>query len=182
MESTGKTASWVLVGLATALATMTATERMAAADDWHVGLNMRTDLGTRQVRLDGGVRTGRLDWIMVLDPMGVADSQYDFDLLAAYRFASLPGWAVLAGHRTTVFDLEYGRGFHEKVLVGAAGGLPNLFSTDWLRGEWGVEMAVDWYRHGTGLPDEFISFKSGRHFGDLVNFSFFARFEYKSVL
>jgi hypothetical protein len=169
--------------LTLALVMMMGAERTAAAeDDWHVGLNMRSDLGTRQVRMDGGVRIGRFDLVGVLDPMGKADGQYDLDLLAFYRFTSLPGWAVFLGHRTTVFVLDYGHGYHEKALIGTAGQLPNIFDAHWLRGEWGVEMAVDWYRHGTDLPNEFISFKSGRHFGDLVNFSFFARFEYRSVI
>src|SRR5687768_15998143 len=78
----------------------------AEADDWHIGLNMRTDLGTRPVRIDAGVRTGRMDWLVVLDPQGLIDNHFDLDVIAQFHPHRVPGWSVFLGHRTTVFALD----------------------------------------------------------------------------
>src|SRR4026209_1562524 len=52
--------------------------------DWHAGLNLRTDFGTHPLRLDGGVRFGRLDTYLVLDPMFFLDGQADIDAVADF--------------------------------------------------------------------------------------------------
>lgn len=149
----------------------------ADVDDLHVGVNLRTDLGTRQARLDAGLRTGRLDWIVVVDPIGLVGGQQDYDALAAYRLERLSGWSAFLGHRTTVFAIQGGHALHEKVLAGVGARLPGLFGQR-VRGEWGAEVAVNWLRHGGDLPSDWLSLASGRHFADLINGSFFVRFEH----
>jgi hypothetical protein len=101
-------------------------------------------------------------------------------VIAHFHPRSVPGWSVFLGHRTTVFDLDQGHAFHEKLMIGFGGRLPSLLQARWFRSQWGMELAVNWLRHGDGLPPQFISFSSNRHFRDLVNFSLFVRFEYKS--
>jgi hypothetical protein len=158
-------------------------ERSAQANDWHVGVNMRTDPGTRQARLDAGVRLSRFDITAVVDPMGFVDGQFDLDLVASVRLpARLQRFSLFAGHRTTVFNLEYGRPLHEKLLVGLSVQLPTLVQWKWLRAQAGVELAANYLRHGGGMPHQTIDFRSGRHFIDLVNASFYLRFEYTSPL
>jgi hypothetical protein len=145
--------------------------------DWHVGLNLRTDYGARQARVDAGVRVGPMDWVLVLDPMGLNDGLYVFDALAIWRGWS-DRWAPLVGWRTTVIPLEGPNVYHETLVLGATGRLPSLGP---LRGEVGFELAAVVVRHGDDLPTQVISFRSARHFGDLVNTSLFVRFEYASA-
>ncbi len=52
---------------------------------FHGGINLRTDLGTHPVRIDGGVRYKQLDFALVLDPMYFLDQQSSTDLLAMWR-------------------------------------------------------------------------------------------------
>lgn len=142
---------------------------------WHAGLNLRTDLGTHPIRIDGGVRWRCLDFILVLDSMFWTDSQFDLDLIVDWSF--LPGWSALAGWRATSIGLARGRQWQQKSLLGIAGRLPDMFGGH-IRAQWGLELAILWVKHGGGLPTDSISFASHRHFSDNFNFGMFVRFEY----
>jgi hypothetical protein len=141
---------------------------------WHAGLNLRTELGTHPVRVDGGVRFCRLDLILVLDPLFWIDGENDIDLLAGYRVTD-HGWTALAGWRPASIGLADGRQFQHSLLLGFAGPLPKLGP---VQPSFGIELAVILAKHGGGLPADSISFGSARELGDDTNVSLFARFEY----
>jgi hypothetical protein len=143
--------------------------------DVHLGLNLRTDLGVHPLRLDLGVRYGNVDATLVLDPMVLTDGQMSTDLLLQYR--SDLGIDGLVGWRTTTIGALDGPQFQQNLLLGAGLELPRFFDGA-VRGQWGLELAMTVVKHGGGLPQEVISFSSGRHYIDLVNFAMFARFEF----
>jgi hypothetical protein len=146
--------------------------------DAHGGLNLRTDFGTHPIRVDGGVRFGSIDLYLVLDPMVWLDSQADLDLVV--DFALGRGWSVLAGWRATSIGILGGRQWQQKSLTGVAARLPS-FAGGHLRGQWGLELAVLWVKHGGGLDSEWISLDSPRDWLDHLNFGMFVRFEYASA-
>jgi hypothetical protein len=147
-----------------------------AERDWHVGVNLRTDLGTHPLRVDGGVRLGRWDLLLVLDPLVFSDGQHDADLIGQILLGE-GRWALWGGWRPTTIALSGGYQLQEKVLLGVAGGLPPLWAGR-LRAQWGFELSMLLVKHGAGLPTEAISFSSARVFQDHINFGMFVRFEY----
>jgi len=152
----------------------------AGADSWHVGLDLRADPGTHPIRAGGGVEIGRLDTLLVLDPMFWTDGQHDIDLLATWR-VSRGGGGILAGWRTSAIGIEDGHQLQQKLVVGVGGPL-SIFSSSAIRLRWAFELATVIVKHGGGLPSEVISFESGRDFIDLVNFGMFVTFEYARAL
>jgi len=157
--------------------TTTAPGPLAWSQPWdvHVGLNLRTDLGVHPLRLDIGGRIGAFDATLVLDPMVLTDGQMSTDLLLQYR--SDLGIDGLVGWRTTTIGALDGPQYQQNLLLGAGLELPR-FCDGAIRGQWGLELAMTVVKHGGGLPEEVISFASGRHYIDLVNFAMFARFEF----
>ena len=154
----------------------------SATMDWHAGVNLRTDLGTHPIRVDGGVRWGAWDAIVALDFGGLihGDGQHDLDLMAVWR--ALPaGWGLLMGWRITAFEQPDGVQLQEKLLLGTTAQLPALWSGA-IRAQVGFELASLILKHGGGLPAETISLSSGRHYIDHLNFGMFLRFEYASAL
>jgi hypothetical protein len=150
-----------------------------APRDVHAGLNFRTDFGTHPLRVDGGVRFGALDTILVLDPMFFTDGQHDVDLLLDRRFAPRH-WSLLFGWRTTAVALAGGHQFQQKSVLGVAGRLPELWEGR-LRAQAGLECTILWVNHGADLPTDWISFESGRHVADRINFGLFLRFEHATA-
>jgi hypothetical protein len=147
----------------------------APTRDWHVGLNVRTDLGTHPIRLDGGVRIPGWDFILVLDPMFWTDGQVDTDALVAWRGDGK--WSLIGGWRLSTIGLQGGTQLQEKLVLGAGSDLPPLFGGA-VRATWGFELAAMVLKHGGGLPAETIGFKSGRFYIDLLNFGMWVRFEF----
>jgi hypothetical protein len=150
---------------------------VAHADRWHAGLDLRADPGTHPIRTGGGLEHGRLDTMLVLDPMVLTDGQHDADLFATWRLSE-SGWGVLGGWRTTAIDLAGGHQFQDKLLLGVGAPLPWFGSS--IRVRWAFELATVVVKHGADLPTEWISFASGRDFIDLVNFGMFVTIEYAS--
>jgi hypothetical protein len=146
------------------------------ADGWHAGLNLRVDPGTHPVRAGGGIERGRLDTMLVLDPMFWTDGQHDVDALAYWQLVPA-GWSVLTGWRTTAIGILGGRQYQQKLLLGIGAPLP-FFGELPLRARWSFELAALVVKHGADLPREWISFDSGRDFIDLLNFGMFVTFEY----
>jgi hypothetical protein len=107
--------------------------------------------------------------------MALTDGQMSTDLLLQYR--SDVGIDGLVGWRTTTIGALDGPQFQQNLLLGAGLELPR-FCDGAIRGQWGVELAMTVVKHGGGLPQEVISFSSGRHYIDLVNFAMFARVEF----
>lgn len=141
----------------------------AEANEWHGGLNLRSELGTHPIRFDGGVRLGRLDLIAVLDPMFWTDGECDIDLLAAWKVGR---FAVFGGWRPASIKMANGRQFQHAALVGAFAPLPKLGP---LELTWGIEIATVIVKHGGALPADVISFDSTADVGDNVNVSMFLR-------
>jgi len=150
----------------------------APEDAWHVGTNLRTELSTHALRLDGGVRLGRLDLIGVIDPMVFLDGEMDLDAIATWR-VNRCGYNVLGGWRAATISLSGGRQFQETLLVGGTGPLPQLGP---LELQFGIEMAVVLAKHGGGVPSEWTSFGSSTDIGDNMNLSMFLRIGYARAL
>lgn len=123
----------------------------AAADRAaHLGVQLRTDPGVHQARFHGGVRVGRLDATVVVDPLYFTDGEHDLDLVAGWRPSEAhPAWAVTAGWRTVTFDLTGGTRLHQHLLAGATVTLPCLVRG--VRAELGFELAFVAVQHGAGL-------------------------------
>lgn len=166
------------VGLA-AVAALAALATTAHADAWHAGLDLRADPGTHPIRAGGGVELGRLDTLLVLDPMFWTDGQHDLDLLATWRLGCR-GFGLTAGWRTTAIGIQDGHQFQDKLVLGLGGPIAIVGAP--LRMRWTFELATVIVKHGGGLPSETISFASGRDFIDLVNFGMFVTFEYARAL
>ena len=140
--------------------------------DWHAGVNLRTEFGTHPVRIDGGARFGRLDLILVLDPMFWTDGAIDVDLLATWRLSSA-GWGALGGWRPSSIGLDEGRQFQHGLVLGFVGPLPRLGP---IRVSWGFEVVSILVKHGGGLPTDTI----GTDLGDDINLGMFVRFDHAS--
>lgn len=149
-----------------------------AEDEWHAGLAVRGDLGTHQLRIGGGVQLGRLDTLLVLDPMFWTDGQIDTDVLVGW-YPSEPGWGVFGGWRDSSIELLGGRQFHEKLVLGVGATLPPLGPFE---ARFQFELATLVLKHGGDLPSDWISFASGRDFIDLLNFGVFVTIEYGRAL
>jgi hypothetical protein len=146
----------------------------AAADGWHAGVNLRTELGAHSARVDAGVRRGAFDFIVVLDPMVVTDGELDVDLVAT-RTIGGSGYGVLLGWRPASIGLAEGRQFQHSALVGAVGPLPRIGP---LSVSWGVELAAVLVKHGGGLPMDRLSLESMSALGDNFNANMFLRIGY----
>ena len=170
--------SWVRVIVAAAW--LIGLPAAARADRWHAGLDLRVDRGTHPIRAGGGLELGRLDTLLVLDPMFWTDGQHDIDLLGAWRIAR-GGAGLVAGWRTTAIGIEDGHQLQEKLVLGIGGPL-SLFECSALRIRWTFELSAVIVKHGGGLPSEVISFETGRDFVDLVNFGMFVTVEYARAL
>lgn len=157
-----------------------ATPAATRADSWHAGFDLRVDPGTHPIRVGGGVELGRLDAMLVLDPMFWTDGQHDIDLFTTTRI-SRRGAGLLAGWRTSAIGIADGHQLQQKLLIGLSGPLP-LCDSAALRMRWAFELATVIVKHGGGLPSEVISFESGRDFIDLVNFGMFVTIEYAGAL
>jgi hypothetical protein len=162
---------------ATAQTTATATTIRASARatpgrDWHIGLNMRSDLGVHYFRFDTGVRFGRVDLVAVIDPY-LPSNRADLDLLVKVRVA--PELAVLVGERTSALGMADGLRYHENLLLGLTTPLPHIGR---MRGELGGEMATIWLKHGADLPT--YSLLERGHFSEATTFSLFVRIEFAS--
>lgn len=149
----------------------------SASPAWHAGLNVRGDLGTHPIRVGGGLELGRVDTMLVLDPMFWTDGQHDIDALGFWAPCS-KGWGLLAGWRTSTIGLVDGTQFQQKLVVGIGAPLPRL--SERIRARFAFELATVVVKHGGDLPTDWISFASGRDFIDLVNFGMFVTVEYAS--
>ncbi len=143
--------------------------------DVHAGLNLRTDLGVHPFRLDGGVRYGAFDAVLVVDPMFWTDGQMSTDLLLNWR--SDVNVQAIVGWRVTSLGIVGGTQFQQNLLLGVGMDLPTFFDGT-VRGQWGLELAMLIVKSGGDLPAEFLNFSSARRYIDFVNFAMFARFEY----
>src|SRR5215207_9771988 len=124
---------------------MLAMASSAEANEWQAGLNLRSELGTHPLRVDGGVRLGRVDLIAVLDPMYWTDGEIDIDVIAAVHLGT-SGYALFGGWRPASIAMAYDeRQFQHAVLVGALGPLPPLGPFDLT---WGFEVATVVVTHG----------------------------------
>ncbi|HUS32883.1 MAG TPA: hypothetical protein VMZ53_30485 [Kofleriaceae bacterium] len=150
-----------------------------AEPSWHAGLNIRGDLGTHPIRIGGGLQLGRVDAILVVDPMFWTDGQVDTDLLAFWAPCSR-AWGLLGGWRTSTISILGGTEFQEKLIVGVGAPLPQMGHH--IRARFHFELATVVVKHGAGLPADWISFATGRDFIDLVNFGMFVSFEYANHL
>src|SRR4051812_45288920 len=96
---------------------MLAVPAAGAAAPWHAGLNVRGDLGTHPIRAGGGLEFGKVDTMLVLDPMFWTDGQHDLDLFAFWAPCS-KAWGLLGGWRTSTIGLLDGTQFQEKLVLG----------------------------------------------------------------
>lgn len=153
-----------------------ATTAAPVASPWgfHGGINLRTDLGTHPLRIDGGVRYKQLDFVLVLDPMYFMDQQSSTDLLAEWRGKN--GFSPVLGWRFNTIGFIDGSQVQHNLLLGGALDTPKFWDGR-IRGQAGLEMAMMLVKHGGGGPVETIGFSSGRRFVDFVNFALFLRIE-----
>ena len=159
---------------------LVAAPRVAQAEpSWHAGLDVRGDLGTHPIRIGGGLQLGRIDTMLVLDPMFWTDDQVDTDLFAFWAPCS-KAWGLLGGWRTSTIGILGGTEFQEKLIVGVGAPLPQIGHH--IRTRFHFELAAVIVKHGAGLPADWISFASGRDFIDLLNFGMFVSFEYANHL
>jgi hypothetical protein len=148
----------------------------APGRDFHLGVNFRTDFGTRYYRADLGLRFGRWDAIVVVDPLGIQKGDYDFDALVRYRFAST--WSAWAGGRLSIVPIGRANQLTEKALVGVSAELPS--GTDRVRIHSGLELAVHVAAHGGDIMTRWLCVDSPACREDHFVFSLFGRVEYAS--
>ena len=139
-----------------------------------LGVNLRTDMGVHAVRADVGWSRGELGTLLVLDPMFWTDGQTSTDLTAHWL---RDGFQPFAGWRMTSVPVLDSTQLQQNLLVGVGLPFPSFYD-GWLTGQWGLEMATTVVKHSGGLPSESISFESGRHYIDFVNFAMYARFDF----
>lgn len=144
----------------------------------HVGLDLRTDLGTHQLRVTGGIGLGDWDASLVLDPLVFTDAQHDADLLVEWMF-SPDRLGILLGWRLTSIGIAGGVHHQERSLLGITAALPSLLGGK-LRSRWSLELSTLWLKHGGGLETEWIAFD--RSFEDYMSFAMFVRVEYAAGL
>ncbi len=149
-----------------------------AQRDWHAGINLRSDLGAHPLRLGGGVRFGRVNTVVAVDPMVLADGQHDLDVLGEWLLDP-GGWSLMGGWRASTIALSGGHQWQQKLVLGAAAGLPPLGGGR-VRGRLGFEMTTLIVKHGGGLPTDTISLGTRTRGGleDRLHFGLFVRFEY----
>ena len=146
----------------------------AHADPYmHVGLDVRTDLGTHHTRLPIGIRTEAWDGTIVVDPMFVLDGQHDLDLLGEYFFG--PRIGVFVGWRWSAVAVADGVHHQQRSLVGVTGVGPTFFD-EALRTSASLELSTLWVKHGGGVDMDWIS--SDRNLHDSFGLGLFVRVEY----
>jgi hypothetical protein len=143
----------------------------------HVGLDVRTDLGTHHTRLPIGYRSCQWDTTLVFDPMAALDGEHDFDLLVERYFGQHVG--VLAGYRWSAIAVDGGIHNQQRTTLGVTGVGPSFFD-DQLRTKFSLEMATLWVKHGGGAETEWIS--ADRNLLDHFSFGLFVRIEYARLL
>jgi len=140
---------------------------------FHIGLDVRTDLGTHHTRVPIGVRSCAWDATLVVDPMYMLDGQHDLDVLGEYFFG--PRIGFLWGYRWSAIDVDDGAHHQHRTVVGLTALGPNFFD-DQLRTSFSLELATLWVKHGGGAPTDWISFD--RNFHDSLALGLFVRIEY----
>jgi hypothetical protein len=143
----------------------------------HVGLDVRTDLGTHHTRLPIGYRACLWDTTLVLDPMVILDGQHDLDLLVERYVGSRI--ALLAGLRWTAIAVDGGLHHQERTLLGVTGVGPTFFD-DRLLTKLSLEVATLWVKHGGGAETDWIS--ADRNLLDHFSVGLFLRVEYARIL
>src|SRR5687768_17245810 len=106
-----------MIGRLAVMAVVLTVSTAHAEPSWHAGLNIRGDLGTHPIRIGGGVQVGRVDAMLVVDPMFWTDGQVDTDLFAFWNPCKR-GWGLLGGWRTSTIGILGGTQFQEKLIVG----------------------------------------------------------------
>jgi hypothetical protein len=156
------------------LLVLAATISVARADEaLHVGVDVRTDLGTHHARLPFGYSIGEWDTSLVVDPMVVFDGQHDFDLLVEHFFG--PRLGLLAGYRWSAIAVDGGLHNQQRTLLGATAIGPS-FLDDTMRTRFSLELATLWVKHGGGAETDWMS--ADRNLLDHLSFGFFMRIEY----
>jgi hypothetical protein len=164
------------LALALALASMPAVAH--AERSLHVGLDLRTDLGTHHARLPLGFRSCQWDTTLVFDPLAVLDGEHDFDLLLERYLGSRI--AVLAGYRWTAIAVDSGQLHNQhRTLLGVTGTGPSFFD-DGLRTKFSFEVATLWVKQGGGAETDWIS--ADRNLLDHFSFGLTLRVEYVRFL
>jgi hypothetical protein len=148
-----------------------------AEESLHVGLDVRTDLGTHHTRLPIGYRSGLWDTTLVFDPMAILDGEHDFDLLVEHYFGERIG--VLAGYRWSAIAVDDGMHHQQRTLLGVTGIGPSFFDNR-LRTKFSLEFATLWVKHGGGAETQWIS--ADRNLIDHLSFGLFVRIEYARLL
>jgi hypothetical protein len=139
-----------------------------------LGANLRTDFGVHSLRLDAAYAAERFRVLLVVDPWVWTDSQSSTDLIGFFRTSKFEPYL---GWRLNTVPAVDGSQLQHNLLLGTALRFPEFFDGR-VSGEWGFELAMMLYKHGGGVPSNSISFESGRHYLDFVNFGMFARFHY----
>jgi hypothetical protein len=145
---------------------------------FHTGLDLRSDLGTHQVRLATGLRSCVWDTTLVLDPMFGFDGEHDLDLLIE-RLLAGGRLAVLAGWRWSAVAVASGFHHQQRSVLGVTAAFPDL-ADGRFRSRVSLELATLWVKHGGGVGADWISLD--RNFLDHVAFGLFVRIEYASRL
>lgn len=148
-----------------------------AEESLHVGLDVRTDLGTHHTRLPIGYRTFEWDTTLVFDPMAMLDGQHDFDLLVERYIGDYI--ALLGGYRWSAVAVDDGMHHQQRTLVGVTGLGPSFFD-ERLRTKFSLEFATLWVKHGGGADTQWIS--ADRNLLDHLSFGLFVRIEYARLL
>ena len=145
--------------------------------DIHAGINFRTDMGARYYRADFGMRFGKWDAILVVDPLGIDKGDYDLDAVVRYVGSS---WSVWGGGRLSITPIGRDSHYTEKALVGVSAQLPSL-ATDRVRIHAGLELAVHVRAHGADIMPRWVCVDSPDCREDHFVFGLFGRVEYASA-
>ena len=146
--------------------------------DVHIGVNFRTDFGARYYRADLGMRFGKWDTILVVDPLGLRNSDYDLDAILRYAGETYSVWG---GTRLTITPIAREHQYTEKALVGVSAQLPSLGS-DRVRIHSGLELTVHVHAHGAGIMTRWVCIDSPDCREDHFVFGLFGRVEYASPI
>ncbi len=143
-----------------------------------VGANLRSDFGVHALRFDAAYSAEHFRVLLTLDPWFWTDGQSSTDLLGFYRTSGLEPFL---GWRLNAIPAVDGAQLQHNLLLGTALRFPDFWGGR-ISGQWGFETALMLYKHGGGVPSNSISFASGRHYLDFINFGMFARFHYNISL
>ncbi len=164
--------------LAAAVALVLAIPPSAHAErSLHVGLDLRTDLGTHHGRLPIGYRACQWDTTLVLDPLAVLDGQHDFDLIVERYLGAR--FALLAGYRGSAIAVDGGLHNPHRTLLGVTGVGPTFFD-DRLLTKFSFEVDTLWVKHGGGAETDWIS--ADRNLLDHFSVGLFLRVVYARPL